>query len=114
MKSSIHTIFSVCAISAFAALSSPAAAQTSNLYWISIRSFTSGGSESFVVASPTATGQQTAPFQACDGNTYYLAQSDFGTVQAALTAQATIQLNTGPQGTTPDVSAIVCLIQAAP
>src|SRR5262249_42791303 len=114
VKSTIYAIFSSCVISAVAALSSPAAAQTSNLYWISIRSFTSGGGESFVVASPPATDQQTAPFQACDGNTYYLAQSDFGVVQAALAAQSTIQLNTGQQGTTPDASAIVCLIQASP
>ena len=114
VKSVIRAIFSVGVILALAAASSPASAQTSYLYWISIRSFVSGNGETFVAASPTATGQQTAPFQACDGNVYYLAQADFGTVQTALAAQATVQLNIGQPGTTPDASAIACMIQAAP
>ena len=114
VKSSGRAIFSVCVLSALAMASSPANAQTSFLYWISVRSFVSGSGETFVVASPTATDQQTAPFQACDGNVYYLAQADFGAVQTALAAQATVQLNIGQQGTTPDASAIACMIQAAP
>jgi hypothetical protein len=114
VKSIIRAIFSAGVLAALAAASSPASAQTSYLYWISVRSFVNGNGETFVVASPTATDQQTAPLQACDGNVYYLAQADFGAVQTAIAGQATVQLNIGQPGTTPDASAIACMIQAAP
>jgi len=78
-----------------------------------MRSYASGAVETFVSASTTQTGQQTVAFQACDGNTYYLAQSDFNSVQAALSSQNTVQLNTGSQGSDPTQSGIICMMQAA-
>jgi hypothetical protein len=90
-----------------------ASAQTDYIFWISMRSFSAATAPSYVVASLSAAGQQTVALQACDGNTYYLAQADAATVQAALANQDTVQLNTGPQGSTPDVSEVLCLMQAA-
>ena len=78
-----------------------------------MRSYATGATQTFVSAATSSSGQQTVSFQACDGNTYYLAQSDYDAVQAALAAQNTVQLNTGSQGSDPSQSSIVCLIQAA-
>jgi hypothetical protein len=91
-----------------------ASAQTSTIYWISMRSYVDGTPLTFVPAATASSDQQPAAIIACDGNTYYLSQTDYTTVQAALAGQLTVQLNSGPDGSTSDTSAIVCLIQAAP
>ena len=102
----------LCAMSLAAATCGVAQAQDSNVFWISMRSYANGASQSFVSAATTTSGQQTVSFQACDGNTYYLAQSDYNSVESALAAQNTVQLTTGTQGSDPTQSSIICLIQA--
>jgi hypothetical protein len=94
--------------------SSFASAQTSTIYWISMRSYRDGTPLSFVPAATASSDQQPVAVTACDGNTYYLSQADYSTMQAALANQSTVQLNSGPDGSTPDTSAISCLIQAGP
>ncbi len=68
--------------------------------------------QSYVVASPTATSQQTVAMQGCDGNTYYLAPANSATVQSAIAGQNVVQLNTAPQGSAATASGVMCLIQA--
>ena len=93
-------------------LSDIAWAQSDDSYWISMPSYASGRGEAFVPAAVTSTGAQAIALQACDGNTYYLAQGDFDTVQAALTGN-TVQLNVGAQGSDPAQSSSLCMLQIA-
>ena len=67
-----------------------------------------------VSAASSQSDQQPAALTVCDGNTYYLSQSDYTAVQAAIANHSVVQLNAGPDGSAPQDAAIVCLIQAAP
>jgi hypothetical protein len=96
------------------AAASAASAQTTFSYWISMRTFATDPAPIFVAASPTQTAQQTVAIQACDGNTYYLAQSDYNTMQTELQNPGVVQLNVAPQGTAANASGTLCVIQAPP
>jgi hypothetical protein len=114
VKRAIHAAVLICAAYSLSIWPIASYAQTSDSYWISMRSFAAGATQNFVAAATAATGQQTVAVQACDANTYYLSQSDYDSLQAALTSQETVQLTVGAQGSAPDASSIICLIQAAP
>jgi hypothetical protein len=99
---------------ALATLTTAANGQTAYSYWIWVRSFQFNGVSAYLPASQTQTSNQSAAYQACDGNTYYLAASDYQTLSTSLGNNSiTIQLNVAPQGSDAGASGTRCVIQAA-
>jgi hypothetical protein len=110
VKSAMRAVGIVLAI-ALTVVPFSVSAQTSFNYWISMRNFATDPAQVYVVASPTQTGQQTVAVQACDGNTYYLASADYGTMQGELQNRGAVQLSLST-GSDPTASSVTCMIQA--
>jgi len=85
-----------------------------NEYFVTLRVPQIDQTPRYVSASPTPSDGQSSPFAACDGNTYYLSTADAAAVSSAIEGEGTVQLQYAPQGTPPENSTVVCLIQASP
>lgn len=85
-----------------------------DVYFLSMRSPDVDSSARYASLSLEASDEQSEPFSACDGVTYYLTQDDKAAVNAALANSNTVQLQMGPSGTAAQDSAVVCLVQASP
>jgi hypothetical protein len=101
-------------LAASAALSSAEADGSSSQYFIALRTPQVDQTPRYVTATTAPSDGQSSPFAACDGNTYYLSSEDAAAVSAALASEATVQLQSGPQGTAPENSSVLCLVQASP
>jgi hypothetical protein len=95
-----------------AMLATPAMAQTSFSYWVSMRGVAAETQPSFVVLSAVPTATQTVAFPGCHGRTWYLEAAAAASVQAARAVGETVQIHRGPPGSSPSGSTVICLIQA--
>lgn len=87
---------------------------SSNVYFIAMRAPDVDPAPRFVSLSPSATDEQTSTISGCDGATYFLAPDDLAAVNAALSNNNTVELQGGPDGTAPQDSSVICLLQASP
>lgn len=90
----------------------PAIAQGSYAYWVSMRGVASEVKPGFVPLSPVATSSFSVAFAGCRGRTWYLQPASAASVQAARMAGETVQIHRGPAGSQPAGSMVICLIQA--
>lgn len=82
-------------------------------FFISMRAPDLDPAPRFVGVSPNPTDEQTVALESCDAKTYYLTPDDLAAVNAALANDNTVELQRGPDGSAPQDSSVLCLMQAS-